>query len=201
MTKKRTYRPAPGFALNGLSISTLTLNQDGDVEVEFDLPCEQTTSQYQRQLKGTRTLDAYDDDELQEACMQLFRIVRDRVQKPDEEREAVHCDECSSSACCRKYNVLVTEEDIERLAKHLQLSPRQFASEYTTDPVDWCGDFIAQLACEDDEEDDEERCVFLKRTDAGQLRCSVYEHRPQICRDFDMKTCDDFVAIEDVAVR
>ena len=40
--------------------------------------------------------------------------------------------------------------------------------------------------------------AFLKETAEGSMRCSVYRHRPQICRDFDEKTCDDFVPLEEV---
>ena len=74
---------------------------------------------------------------------------------------------------------------------------QDLVEKFTVKAVDWCGDFERQLACDDDDEG-EEKCVFLKEDDEGRWRCSVYEHRPQICRDADMKSCNDFVPIEDL---
>ncbi len=181
--------------LDGLSIHTLSLNQDGNLEVQFDLPVEQTTTQYHRQLRGIRTFSVYDDKELQQACKRLFDLVRTRVQRPDPERVKIHCDRCSTSACCRKYNVLVTDHDIERLAARFRMSPAAFQARFTAAAVDWSADFRAQLACDNDAEG-AEKCVFLKPDSSGRYRCSVYEDRPKICRDFDMKVCDDFVQME-----
>lgn len=177
--------------LNGLSVHTLTLNQDGDLEVQFDLPVEQTSFHYYQQLRGSRTLNVYDDPELKAACKSLFDIVRARLENPDPERTKVHCDRCATSACCRKYNALITDEDIDRLATALGISASAFRKSYTTLAVDWSEDFTAQLACDQDESG-EEKCVFLKRSEGGQFRCSVYESRPRICRDFDMRSCSDF---------
>ena len=185
------------FILNGLSVHSLNLNQEGDLEVQFDLPYEQTTPQYDSQLRGIRTLNVYDDPELQEACRRLFEIVRRRVREPDPERLKVHCDRCATSGCCRNYNVLVTAEDMERLAAHLGLARDEFRSRFTTPAVDWSADYERQLACDRDDAG-EEKCVFLKRAAGGQYRCSVYEGRPKICRDFDMNRCDDFVPLTEV---
>lgn len=181
--------------LDGLSIHTLSLNQDGDLEVQFDLPVEQTTPQYHKQLRGIRTLSVYDDEELKVACKRLFDIVRERVRRPDVERSKIHCDNCATSACCRKYNVLVTAEDIERLADHFGMPPAVFQKRFTAAAVDWSADFKAQLVCDNDEAG-EEKCVFLKPDAEGRFRCSVYESRPKICRDFDMNTCNDFVEMD-----
>lgn len=188
------------FALNGLSVHSVELNQDGELEVVFDLPYEQTTAQYYVNLRGTRTLNVYDDAELLEACKRLFDRARELVMEPDPDREGIHCDRCSTSACCRKYNALVTEEDIERVAAGIGISPEEARERYMVAPMDWSGDYTAQLAADTDEQDGEEKCVFLKRASHGQLRCSIYEHRPRICRDFDMTSCDDFEPIKEIAV-
>ena len=185
------------FSLNGLSINSLTLSQDGELEIDFELPQDQTTPQWYTELRGSRTFDIYDDDELKEACRHLFQVVRERVKEPDPERVEIHCDSCESSDCCRKYNVLLRQDDIERLAKGLGQTPSELKRQYTVEAVDWCGDFARQLDCDEDDEG-EEKCVFLKPDEVGRWRCSVYEHRPQICRDFDMNACNDFVPLEDV---
>lgn len=194
MTRNERTVP-PRQDLNGLSVHHLQLNQDGELEVQFDLPHPQTTACYHTQVRGIRTLNVYEDTELLDACKRLFDIVRRRVQVPDPERLKVSCDRCSTSACCRKYNVLVTGEDIERLATALGMETGAFRARFTAPGVDWSGDYLAQLSCDHDEEG-EEKCVFLKRGPGGQFRCSVYQDRPQICRDFDMNSCDDFVPMK-----
>ena len=187
------------FALNGMSIHSLSVDQGGDLEVEFDLPQDQITDLWYTYKRGSRTFDVYDDDELEDACRRLFRVVRDRMQRADPERAKVHCDRCEGSPCCRKYNVLTTPDDLERLSLGLGLNVNDLERDYTTDAVDWCGDYRRQLRCDDDEEG-KEKCVFLEPNDEGLFRCTVYDHRPQICREFDMKTCDDFVPVEQIKV-
>lgn len=183
------------FALNGLSVQSLRLNQEGELDVEFDLPGEQTTTRWHTQVRGKRTLNVYDDPELKDACKRLFQVVRRRVMEPDPERVKVHCDRCATSSCCRNYNVLVTDEDLDRLARHFRMSLVEFRARYTAPAVDWSDDYAAQLSCDRDDSG-QEKCVFLKPFANGQFRCSVYEDRPRICRDFDMNCCDDFVAMK-----
>jgi Fe-S-cluster containining protein len=186
------------FPLNGLSIDAITINQDGELKVAFDLPVVQTTAQYEQQLQGVRTFDVYRDPELERLCRDLFRAIRERVKRADPARLAVSCGRCQSSDCCRSYNVLVTREDVARLRDGLGIAAEAFQEKYLRPAIDWCSDYPWQLACDEDARGD--KCVFLKETPAGQMRCSVYGLRPKICRDFDEKACDDFVPISEVAV-
>ena len=75
--------------------------------------------------------------------------------------------------CCmqqeREGSVFLEPEDIERLAKHLGMTSRAFATEYTTS-------------------DD---CRFL---DLG--RCTVYEARPSQCRAYPFLPLDGYTPIE-----
>jgi len=183
----------PIFALNGLSIDQISINQDGELKVAFDLPVEQTTAQYEKQLQGVRVFDVYKDPELERIVRSLFEAVRERTRRPDPKRLRISCSRCGSADCCRKYNVLVTEEDIERLRKGLGMSREEFQV-HLRPPIDWCGDYPWQLACDEDPAGD--KCVFLEPGPGGQMRCSVYEHRPRICRDFDELACDDFEELE-----
>ena len=186
------------FDLNGLSVDQISINQDGDLKVLFDLPVVQTTAQYHQQLQGVRTFDVYQDPELKRLCRDLFRAIRERVEQPDPERVRVACDRCRDSDCCRNYNVLVTEAEAERLRAVVGLGAEEFRERHLRPAVDWCEDYPYQLAVDHDARG--EKCVFLKPSPAGQMRCSIYEHRPQICRDFDEKACDDFVPVEEVKV-
>lgn len=77
--------------------------------------------------------------------------------------------------CCKRYQVLLYPHDIERLAKHLGLSPEEFRARYA-DPrwpgVDSC--LVQQL---------NGGCPFLYGGDKEFL-CTVHAEKPQPCRDW-----------------
>jgi Fe-S-cluster containining protein len=82
-------------------------------------------------------------------------------------QEQIDCTQCAE--CCRVATAAVSERDIERLARHLRISPAQFTEEYT----------VA----------DEEEGRVLRRGEAGCVfldgnACTVYEERPDNCRRF-----------------
>ncbi len=184
--------------LNGLSIDSITVTQDGELRVVFDLHVEQSTTCYQQELQASRSFDVYEHPDLRRLCRDLFRAIRKKTKEPDPERVKVSCEDCATSNCCRKYNVLVTGADIDRLCTGLGLTRKELEKRHLVPAVDWCEDYEFQLAC--DEDDDGEKCVFLERARNGQMRCSIYEHRPQICRDFDVNVCEDFVPLDEVEV-
>jgi len=179
--------------LNGLSISDLELDQEGKLTVTFDLPVSQKSTHYAVSKQGTRVLDVYDHEDLERLAKQLFARVKKHVmEEPDEDMDSVNCDQCKEATCCREYNVLVTNEDIDQLRG--ELSRVDFAKKYTDPAVDWTGEFKFQLKSNQDKVGD--KCVFLKRDRTGRMRCSVYEQRPQICRDFDMAVCDELDSLD-----
>lgn len=81
--------------------------------------------------------------------------------------EQIDCTVCAE--CCRVATVRISERDVDRLARHLRVSPAQFVDEYTVES--------------------EEEGRILRRTDAGCAfldgnACTVYEARPDICQRF-----------------
>jgi len=85
-------------------------------------------------------------------------------------QEQIDCTQCAN--CCR-FAVGVKERDIERLARHLRITPQQFLAEYTEEDHDPLADDKIVLRR------NEKGCVFLD----GKL-CSVYEARPDICQRY-----------------
>lgn len=87
--------------------------------------------------------------------------------------------------CCttdeRDGSVFLEPGDIERLARHLGMTPRAFVSKHTFSE---CGEI--ELA-----KNDEGSCCFLDHE-----RCSVYEARPQQCRTYPFLPLDGFTPIE-----
>ncbi|MEK7866090.1 MAG: YkgJ family cysteine cluster protein [Planctomycetota bacterium] len=79
-------------------------------------------------------------------------------------------------ACClHAGGVLLLDQDVARLAAHLGLSEDQVRIRYTHD-----GEHLRTKGRDDP------ACVFLdwQRQLAGGTRCTVYEARPQVCRDY-----------------
>ena len=80
--------------------------------------------------------------------------------------QQIDCTKCAN--CCRTLEVVVDNNDVDRLARRLGVTPAQFARRY----VAVADDRTKHLATSP--------CVFL----GDDNRCTVYEDRPQACRDF-----------------
>ncbi len=188
----KKYSPLP--VLNGYSICSLEIDQEGNLTVTFDLPVRQESKHYEIIRQASRTFDVYQCPELERHVRALFRAVRRRLlRQPDPDMAEADCEKCRDAPCCRKYNVLLTDEDIDRLRG--RLSRRAFIARYTDPAVDWSGDYRYQLKSDSDEVG--EKCIFLKRDRKGRMRCSVYEKRPAICRNFDVAVCPDFTPLKE----
>jgi uncharacterized protein len=91
-----------------------------------------------------------------------------RLRRFGEEIEAaIDCTECAN--CCRVTEVGITEKDVEKLAKFVGASEREFVEQFTA--LDDSGSMILKR--------NENGCVFLE----GNL-CSVYVARPHNCANF-----------------
>ena len=91
-----------------------------------------------------------------------------RLRRFGEQIEAeIDCRECAN--CCRVTEVGITERDVEKLAKFLGMSEREFVEQHTA--LDDEGKPILKRG--------DGGCVFLE----GNL-CSVYEARPHNCENF-----------------
>ncbi len=80
--------------------------------------------------------------------------------------EKVNCTECAN--CCKTMTPTFNPEDIKRIAKHLELKPKEFVTQYLyqeEDTKDWMNKA--------------QPCSFLKNN-----KCSIYEVRPLDCAEF-----------------
>ncbi len=78
----------------------------------------------------------------------------------------IDCLECAN--CCRSLGPRLTDKDIDRLAKHLDMKPSLFATKYLK--IDEDGDYIFR----------EMPCPFLNKDHY----CRVYQVRPKACREY-----------------
>ena len=79
--------------------------------------------------------------------------------------------------CCKSAPPLVSKKDINRIAKHLNLSPRDFKRQYVLQ------DFDGSLSF------DSVPCRFL----GDDNKCSIYEVRPHACRSYPHVNDGDFM--------
>lgn len=78
----------------------------------------------------------------------------------------IYCLSCAN--CCKTTPALLIKSDIERIAKHLRISEKQFLDSYTQTDED--GDAIFKNV----------PCVFLNEDNT----CQIYEVRPKACREY-----------------
>ena len=86
-------------------------------------------------------------------------------------QEQIDCTQCAN--CCKTSTTEVTERDIEKLSRHLHITPAQFIADYTMVEADE-GLMTRVLKFSEGP-----GCVFLE----GNL-CSVYDARPGICQRY-----------------
>ncbi|MDO5105075.1 YkgJ family cysteine cluster protein [Capnocytophaga sp.] len=84
----------------------------------------------------------------------------------DEIMNETDCLSCAN--CCKTTGPLLTNIDIERIAKHLRLKPSDFVAKYLK--IDEDNDFVFQSM----------PCPFL----ASDNYCLIYDVRPKACREY-----------------
>jgi Fe-S-cluster containining protein len=91
--------------------------------------------------------------------------------------------------CCSGYEPFVSREDVERIAKFLNMSPKEVMDEYIVKRKSADGFYVGWVRKVTDDVADQ--CVFLKESRPGRYYCGIYEARPGDCRDFTPIGCQD----------
>jgi Fe-S-cluster containining protein len=89
--------------------------------------------------------------------------------------DKTNCLDCGN--CCKSAPPLVSKSDIKRIAKHLNISTRDFKRSYVLEDFDGSQSF------------DSVPCKFLGKDNA----CAIYEVRPQACRSYPHTDDGDFI--------
>lgn len=93
--------------------------------------------------------------------------VDDLFQKTNNEVfSKINCLECAN--CCKTLGPLLSERDISRISKKLNIKPAIFESKYLV--IDEDGDYIFKTM----------PCPFID----SENYCSIYEYRPKACSDY-----------------
>jgi Fe-S-cluster containining protein len=101
------------------------------------------------------------------------------------------CGGCTGRCCTGDAIVDVTGEDVARLAQHTGRAAASFLVPPGPGKAAWAGT-LAMVPIEDVAGG--RGCVFLA-LEGGAGRCSVYEARPAICREFSAEACTIFVPL------
>jgi len=123
-------------------------------------------------LKSFKQKTKKDRSPLIRFLKKLDKIVPDDmdqlVQKVDETvwKEA-DCLSCAN--CCKTMTPIYTDEDIDRISAHLQLTPKQFKARYTIKENETNSRINSKIPCH-----------FLLPDNA----CMIYEVRPEDCKEF-----------------
>lgn len=122
----------------------------------------------------------------------LHRMLKERTHNPD----ALPCLTCTSSCCYTEGVVRVTLDDLERLKKLGRPIEElvDFYPEYKgwegTDWAGFVGQMVERVVPKDVDpaahEESETGCAMV-----GPKGCSIYEHRPNVCREYSPWTCGD----------
>lgn len=91
-------------------------------------------------------------------------------------KKSYNCVKCPAY-CCSYPRIIVTDKDIRRLAEHFEVGSDEARKRYTKKGHEK-GERVLKRQ---DDEHFGRICGFL---DLETRRCTIYEGRPQVCRDF-----------------
>jgi len=95
----------------------------------------------------------------------------------------IDCLECAN--CCKTISPVVTDKDIQRIAKFLKRKPGDFVNEYLF--LDSDGDYVFKT----------QPCPFL----GPDNYCSIYSARPKACAEYPHTDRPKFVQILDLSLK
>ena len=101
----------------------------------------------------------------------------------DDAFEKIDCLDCAN--CCKSISPIITDKDIQRIAKHLKVKPSKFVDEYLN--LDEDGDYVYK----------EQPCPFL----APDNYCFIYNVRPKACAEYPHTDRKKFVQLLDLSVK
>ncbi len=101
----------------------------------------------------------------------------------DDEFERTDCLTCAN--CCKTTGPLLTDKDVDRIAKYFKLNTQDFINQYLR--VDEDNDYVLQSV----------PCTFL----GSDNYCSIYDVRPKACREFPHTDRKKFQQISELTLK
>ena len=101
----------------------------------------------------------------------------------DDEFERTDCLTCAN--CCKTTGPLLTDKDVDRIAKYFKLKTQDFINQYLH--MDEDNDYVLQSV----------PCTFL----GSDNYCSIYDVRPKACREFPHTDRKKFQQISELTLK
>jgi len=122
-----------------------------------------------------------------EATKKFCAALRREFLKADVNYDPNRCRKCQLSECCWGYDHIQLDDwEVERILQHLgETSRRKF---FTRDKLSLLSSRKNSMKMVT--ENGVDRCIFLRKNEQGQYRCSIYIVRPSVCRAFNAAACD-----------
>ncbi len=137
-------------------------------------------------LSMSRTFDLEEHEGLRDLVRKLVGAIQDALAEGDEDYDPDRCDRCVKSDCCGFDRIHLNEEERRRILDFLGKEDTERENRrYFLPDDDLSGYYVTVFKQVDG------HCVFLKPVE-GQMRCSIYPVRPQVCRDFDAAYCTEW---------
>jgi len=169
-------------------LDSIEINLD-DCEVELTSTFPDESSPYASgNFVYTRTVE-FDEDseaEIKEAVQNLVAACQGALQRQDPEYEPDRCSRCVKADCCRIDRIHLDEDERRRIIEHLGLPDTQETYDRYFEVDEDAGGYYKTIF-----KHENGSCIFLKNY-GSQMRCSIYEVRPQVCRDYDAGYCDEW---------
>jgi Fe-S-cluster containining protein len=109
----------------------------------------------------------------------------DSVAKQAHNRAFAHIDCLACANCCKSISPIVTDNDIQRIARHLRIRPSQMVESYLL--LDDEHDYVFK----------QQPCPFLGTDNY----CSIYEVRPKACREYPHTDREKFYQLLNISVK
>ena len=115
---------------------------------------------------------------LKRNCTSFEKVDRIALQLHQEAFSIVDCTRCAN--CCRTMRIIVTDEDIPRIAEHLGMAQDEFIATYLERDENEGGYGIKKSP----------PCPFL----GDDNKCTIYDVRPEKCQGYPFTDKDDFLS-------
>ncbi len=168
--------------LNSLSIDL----DDEEISLEANQP-ETAFPFGTSSVNYSRSFDLGDHPALRDAVKNLVHEVHQALFKVASDYDPKRCDRCVKSDCCSIDRIHLTDDERIRILEHIGEKNTKAASAKYFEPDDDLGNYYKHIMRHVNG-----ACTFLKPIGpGGMMRCSIYDVRPNVCREYDPGYCTE----------
>ncbi len=137
----------------------------------------------------SRTLDLEDHPKVRDAVKKLVAACHEAMLKRESTYDADRCDRCVKADCCTIDRIHLTEAERVRILAYIEVEDTPANSKRYFEKDDDLAGYYRHIMRHKDG-----GCSFLKEQ-GGIMRCSIYEARPKVCREYDSGYCTEYTKL------